>query len=135
MINFRLPDNLKPELYDFELRPYIGTNDTYGDKAFTFDGIMNMHFICVKPTRKVVFHSLDLTIDESKLAISSTTDLSVSLSKQIEYDQKREFTTLYLNGDCVANAKYTLKIEYTGLISTNLYGFYRSSYVENNKKI
>jgi hypothetical protein len=130
-----LPDNLKPELYDFEIRPYIGTNETYGDKAFTFDGKMNMHFICIKPTRKVIFHSLDLTIDESKLVISSTTDSSIGLSKQVEYDIKREFAIIHLNSDCVKNGKYVLNIVYTGLISSNLFGFYRSSYIENNTRI
>ena len=130
-INFRLPDNLKPTLYEFQIQPYIGTNETWNEKAFTFDGIMNMHFTCVKPTRKVVFHIKDLFIDESKLELVKDNTESISFVNKLEYDDVREFAILYLSSECVQNARYRLKIVYTGLIGANLYGFYRSSYLEN----
>jgi len=130
-INFRLPDNLKPRMYDFQIQAYIGTNETWNEKAFTFDGMMNMHFTCVKPTNKVVFHVKDLFIDESKLELIKNNIQVPSIVKKLEYDDVREFAILNLPSDCEQNANYTLKIVYTGLIGTNLYGFYRSSYVEN----
>jgi hypothetical protein len=130
-IDFRLPDNLRPTSYDFQIQPYIGTNETWNDKAFTFDGIMNMHFTCVKPTRKVVFHIKDLFIDESKLELTKDNTEQISFVKKLEYDDLREFAILNLPSECVQNANYKLKIVYTGLIGANLYGFYRSSYVEN----
>jgi aminopeptidase N len=93
-----------------------------------------MHFVCSTPTNKVVFHSLDLKIDAPKLAISSLTDLTIRLLKNVEFDEKRDFVVVYLTDDCKQGQKYVLTIEYTGLISSNLYGFYRSSYVDNQNK-
>jgi len=43
-MNYRLPDNLKPSLYQLEIQPFIL------DKPFTFKGKCNITFNCVQPT-------------------------------------------------------------------------------------
>ena len=127
-----MPENLKPELYELQIQPYIGTNETYGDKAFTFEGIMNMHFKCENSTNKIVFHINELEIEH--LEISSADAPTISLDSDFQEDYVRQFVIVKMSRNCVEGAMYKLKIEYTGPISRYLYGFYRSSYLDSTGK-
>ena len=94
---------------------------------------MNMHFVCMKPTKKIVFHSVGLDINTESLSIYSPSDSSSDVSKSLEFDEKRGFVILTMNHECVQNGEYTLKIDYSGTILPVLYGFYRSTYVINGE--
>ena len=89
-----------------------------------------MHFTCMKPTDKIVFHAADMEIQANTFAISSTTDSSISVMKSFEYDTRREFVTITMNKECIRNAQYILSMKYDGRILPTLYGFYRSSYLD-----
>jgi len=133
-INFRLPDNLVPILYDFHIKPYIGSNPTVwpAEKDYTFEGYIEMHLACAKPTNKIVFHAADMVINENTLAILSTTDPTMTVTKSVEIDKRREFVTVTMSKQCVQGANYTLSMTYDGNVLGTLYGFYRSSYIDNN---
>jgi hypothetical protein len=126
-----LPDNLKPTLYDFTLKPYIGRNEAWSaEKDFTFEGIMNFNFVCAKPTNKIVLHSKDLDIFADRLEITSVDDPAMEISKNLEFDIRREFVSVTMSKACVQGNKYVLKMEYTGRLLPQLYGFYISSYID-----
>lgn len=130
-INFRLPNNIVPTVYDLTITPYIGSNAAWdSSKDFTFEGIMNMHLLCYKATKKIVFHSAGLKINEDTLMLSSATDGTITFSKKLEYDNLREFVIVNLDRNCVEGSTYELKMDYTGIIVTELFGFYRSSYLD-----
>lgn len=130
-----MPDNLKPTLYDFTIKPYIGRNPAWpAEKDFTFEGSIDMHFTCVKSTNKIIFHAADMKIIESSLTIRSSTDPSMTVSKSIETDKLREFVIVTMSKQCVQGVGYTLSMTYDGNLLPALYGFYRSSYIDENGK-
>ena len=126
----RLPKHLWPTLYDVEIKPYIGGADVWGDRAFTFDGKINMHFKCVNETDALIFHILDLQIDNSSIKLTSTDDNGLSLAGGWKNDYEREFFVASFNRKCRINATYTLSLSYRGNIQKNLAGIYRSSYFD-----
>jgi hypothetical protein len=129
-MNYRLPDNLKPSLYQLEIQPFIL------DKPFTFKGKCNITFNCVQPTNEIIFHSHQLYIDENKLEISSLNDSSIRLNiHTIVYDVKRNFVIIKTNQNCLKNIDYTIMIVYTGLLSYKLNGFYISSYIDKKANL
>ena len=76
-----MPQNLKPTLYELTIQPYIGTNETYGDKAFTYEGQMNITFECLNATNKLIFHtSAETNIDKSKLKLSGGDGVDFNLN-------------------------------------------------------
>ena len=134
-----MPKELKPELYELTIKPYLGDEAVYGrEKAFTFDGHIKMHFECQNSTKQIVFHSDNsvLKLDASSLRIE-TDDRSNQLSaasKNIRYDSIREFVTIDMNRECKKGQKFSLELKYTGKIMNVLYGFYKSSYVNKDGK-
>ncbi len=129
-----MPQTLKPFLYELQLKLYIGTNETYGEKSFTTDGFAKIHFTCVIPTKKILFHAEDLNINETSIElISSDIDEQQIFTNKIpEYNFEKNFVLLNLNQECKRNSNYTLQMAYTGLILPYTYGLYRSSYVDKN---
>lgn len=75
-----------------------------------------------------------MTIIESSLTIRSTTDTTISVGKSYEYDKRREFVTVTMNKQCTKGASYILSMDYDGKVLGTLYGFYRSSYIDENGK-
>jgi hypothetical protein len=125
-VNFRLPSNLKPSLYELTIKPYIGTNETYQEKAFTYEGTMKMTFECLNATNKIIFHSSGNDIEESSLLLlGGSKPLTIV---ETMYDDVTEFFTLILNDECDEMREYSLSIKYSGSIRDDLEGFYLSSY-------
>ena len=129
-INYRLPKSLKPKLYELNVKPYIGPEDRYGSKAFTHESEITIHFTCVEPTKQIIFHSVNLNLDADSLRLTSTSGSNdVIVEKKIKYDSVRDFSIVSMSKECAKNAEYSLHLKYTGQISTSLFGFYRSSYI------
>jgi hypothetical protein len=119
---------LTPSLYELTVKPYIGR--TFGDRSFTFDGSIDIHFTCTKPTNQIIFHIKDLDFKNETIKLSSQTDSSLSLVLPWTNDYAREFFKANFSRNCQQGVNYVLHLEYVGEISKNLAGFYRSSYVE-----
>lgn len=122
-MSYRLPENIKPYLYDMTIKPYIGP--TYAEKSFTFEGKTLISFTCLEATNKIVLHTKELKIISSQLLSNSD---SISLINTPTVDNATDFTTFTMNKSCVAKSNYTIGIEFSGVILQALYGFYRSSY-------
>lgn len=137
-INFRLPNNLKPTFYDLQIKTYIGRNPSWpAEKDFTFEGIIDMTFTCMKPTNEIVFHAINLTMDPNSLKIrtNNVSNLTQQLdlaTKSFEYDSVRQFATVRMSRSCFPFENFTLTINYTGLIFEQTMGFYRSIYFDDN---
>ena len=130
-INYRLPQNLKPYLYEIKIQPFIGNQEQYGSMSFKFIGEISMHFTCQIPTNKIVFHSKNLDLKNYNLySLDTAENESISIL-DIDFDSIREFAIISIDQDCKFNSTYLLNINYTGDISENLTGFYRSSYVDS----
>lgn len=133
-IDYRLPTNLKPFDYELILKPYIGTESVYGNRSFTFDGQVSIMFKCVQPTNRIVMHELNLIIRRVRLGTQRTALQEISMSR-IEHDHEREFLIINLDSACVRNADYWVQIDYTGFLTDSLAGFYRSSYLDQNRTL
>ena len=124
----RLPIDITPTLYDLTIKPYIGAS--FGDKSFTFEGSMKIHFTCTKPTNKIIFHLKDLNFKNETIKLSSSNDSTLSIVLPWANDFQREFFIANFSRNCSQGVSYILNLEYVGQISKNLVGFYRSSYVD-----
>ncbi|CAF0920546.1 unnamed protein product [Brachionus calyciflorus] len=136
-IDFRLPKNLLPNSYSLMIQPYIGTNDTWdNNKTFTFDAEIKINFTCVISTNKIVLHALDLELDADSFTIESEDDKTgLNIEKTFTTDEVKNFIIIKMSKECLEESQYILYMKYKGLISSNLYGFYRSSYKDVNGKI
>ena len=133
-IDYRLPTNLKPFEYELILKPYIGTENVYGNRSFTFDGQVSIMFKCVQPTSRIVMHELNLIIKRVRLGTQRTELQEITMSR-IEHDHEREFLIINLDSSCVRNTDYWVLIDYTGFLTDSLAGFYRSSYLDQNRTL
>lgn len=133
-IDYRLPTNLKPIEYNVMLTPYIGTPERYGNRSFTFDGQVSILYKCVEPTNRIVLHELDIVVHKIRLGAARQRSQEVPMSR-VEHDAKREFLIINLDSPCVRNTQYTLSVEYMGHLNDILAGFYRSSYLDENKTV
>ena len=124
-IQYRLPNNLVPNLYELEIRPYIGTYETYKEKSFTFSGTVSIHFTCFEETDRIILHSKDLNIT-SKILTSNKKDVGVK--DKFDINIENDFLTIYPNSRLQKNTDYIIEIAFNGTILDKLYGFYRSSY-------
>lgn len=93
-----------------------------------------MHFTCTTPTDRIVFHAADMDIHQNSLVIQSVDNIdpTISVANSYEYDTVREFVIVSMNKECMAGVKYILFMTYDGRILPTLYGFYRSSYLDQN---
>ena len=119
---------MTPTLYELTIKPYL--DPTFGDKSFTFDGSIKIHFDCNHPTSQIIFHIKNLTLNNATISVSSPTDADLSIVLPWTNDYEREFFKANFNRNCQQGASYTLYIEYTGPISRTLVGFYSSSYID-----
>lgn len=124
--NYRLSDNVIPSNYVIEVEPiFSGTN-------FTFNGRAEITFRTQTTTNDIVLHINELTIDETlttlTLASSTTTQTVIS---GFSWDPVTHLYSLRTASTLVPNIDYRLTLVYTGILSDDMRGFYRSSYVEN----
>ena len=115
------------------MQAFIGPESIYPKKGFTFEGTVIMHLECVANTKKIQFHALELIITESKVMVNTTDGNELKLRSDFEYDKETEIFTINLEAELLAGSNYTVTVPYVAELGTNLYGFYRSSYVTNGQ--
>ena len=120
-----MPKNIDPFLYELQIRPFIGETKLYGNESFTFRGQVSISFTTREFTNKIVLHSKNLEIKNYSISIANE---SISIT-QIYKDEKTDFLTFSTDLFLESGMNYTLKIEFNGIISNKLYGFYKSSYL------
>lgn len=133
---YRLSTNIDPVNYNITLRPYL--LDKYNTKQFTFDGEVYIEIVPQTTTNYVMLHSKNLTYSLREYwpkptatgqAITKQT-LNVLGTRNVDTD----ISNLTVSGELTANQSYILHFVYTGYMSEDMHGFYRSQYVNDNNE-
>lgn len=126
-LNYRLPNNVIPSDYDIEIAPFFT-----GPSAFTFNGIVSIIIRPINTTSEIALHQNQLTINEPLTTLSLLSNPgSRTVINNAVWDNETHIYTLYTATPLQGNVDYRLTFLYTGILSENMRGFYRSSYVEN----
>lgn len=121
-VGYRLPNNTSPEHYEITLVTYIDENN------FTFTGTVVIHVRALEKTPSITLHARQLTINSVKLESETRDDVKLD---KFTYDKTTEFLTIPTMTQLEAGQKYVLTVQYTGELRADLFGFYRSSYVNS----
>lgn len=131
-VNYRLPNNIKPFLYDITLKVNMESPSHVNHSPFTFDGLINIHFTCLEPTKNIILHQKDLNINLFNLTQNL---VLIKTEENIEYDSTRDFMKIIMNQPCIKALNYSLQISYSANLSESLSGFYLSSYIDQYEQI
>ena len=128
VINYRLPKSLVPYYYDLKIDSKAF--DTLLE-PFNFDGEITIYFNALDlKVNSIVFHQFELDIilpsiivkiNEREIKVESTS-----------YDNATDLFTVNLAEMLEVNRNYSIYMKYTGLLKSNNYGFYKSSYLNSN---
>lgn len=126
-LNYRLPTNVIPSNYVIEIEPFFtGTNE------FTFSGRATITLRSLTTTNEIVLHQNQLTINEPLTTLTLASNAgSLTVISGTNWNNITHLYTLYTSTPLVPNIEYRLTFVYTGILSDDMRGFYRSSYVEN----
>lgn len=129
VIQYRLPNDTKPESYDI----YISTNIHSGD--FNFEGTVSILISVLSETSSIRLHSHRLhTIHDISLLEEGSGD-SVPLGIET-YDNDNNFLTIpLLTGVLESGKRYLLHIVFDGILQDDPRGFYKSSYIDDSGSV
>ncbi|CAF1142273.1 unnamed protein product [Rotaria sordida] len=120
----RIPMNLKPELYQWTITPDLIQEKFVGDLLYTFT--------CLESTKELIFHMVDLNIDNSTIAIVNSSSSSIPIFDSWYYDDHNQFMKINFLSNFQPAMIYTLHIVYSANIDRDLEGIYLSDYVDVN---
>lgn len=130
--NYRLNTPLRPSSYAIAITPYFDTGD---DRAFTFDAEVVINFNTQATTNQIKLHTEDLTFTAENITVWSVSGgINLNATNPLEFDDKYTFVYINLQSNLEVVTEYSLKVIYRGPIRTDLNGFYRNYYIENNVK-
>ncbi|XP_044726491.1 glutamyl aminopeptidase-like [Chrysoperla carnea] len=140
MVNYMLPNTLRPDHYDILLKPNLVTGN--------FSGRINIKFNVIHSTNEIVLHSKGLNIHRNSIRINvlnkggvlstvsslhqnETTDKkdSIKIMNIIETLDDREFLNIELNQEMLEGEQYEVIMDYDGIMKNKINGFYWSEYV------
>lgn len=128
--NVRLPAFIRPLHYNLFLHP----NLTQGDFKGKVDVVIHVN----RSTKYVLIHKRSMNITKHKIykqkegVTSDSTEVGTEMGLQKPYESKaNEFFVLVLEEE-LKPGKYVVKLEYEAVLSTELNGFYKSSYKDKN---
>ncbi|CAH0553358.1 unnamed protein product [Brassicogethes aeneus] len=124
-LNLRLPKSIVPNFYKLDLVPYLEEGN------FTFNGDILIEINVTKTCNNITLHSIDLNI--LSVDVFDHENNSVGI-RSIEEDKKVQFLVISLAENIISGRQYYIRIIFDGLLNDMMRGFYRSFYVENNRK-
>lgn len=125
-INYRLPNNTRPESYDITLITNIDQND------FNFMGSVVIQLRVLEASHNITIHARQLNIKTVKLATLSGTPIDLN---PFTYDNVTEFLVVPSRMELQKDTQYALTVDYSGELRTNSMGFYRGSYTNSKGEI
>lgn len=134
-IDYRLPTNVKPIHYIITLDPLLEDPDSTDPTTFT--GEVKITVEVIEETESITLHYNDMSNVTINVArVTDGTDIPV----QHTYDNITHFCTIRIDtsesgdveGTFKTNEKYVITTNYSGYHRDDMYGFYRSSYKEEN---
>lgn len=121
-----LPKGLTPVHYDLKVFD-INIPD------LTFAGEVSIEYSVEKTSDTVYLNARDLEITEAKVAVFSTKTESTVPVKEISYDKATEVVSIDLVSPIEESAtKVVVTVNYKAIIQTNMAGFYRSQYKDQD---
>jgi hypothetical protein len=128
IIKYRLPKSLKPYYYDLKID--IKTFDTQIEPV-NYDGEIKIYFNVLNlQVNSVEFHQFELDIVLSSIIVNFN-ERNINI-ESTSYDNVTDVFTVNLAEILEVNKNYSIFMKYTGLLKSNNYGFYKSSYVNSN---
>lgn len=125
-INYRLPNNTKPDAYDISIITDIDQG------IFEFSGSVTIYITALTHTDSITLHARQLNVTSFTLKSKSGKRYTIAPP---DYDKQTEFLTFrILNDQLLAGEKVALIIKYNGVLRSDQSGFYWSSYNDNNGK-
>lgn len=115
--NVRLPSRIRPLSYDLFIYPNLS--------SFKFFGKVKIVVRCLQPTQNVILHSRDLSVGDIKITDSRKTSLKIL--RRMEHKKNQQYL-IAVEKELEQMATYTLYLEFKGALSSNMEGFYKSSY-------
>ena len=133
-IDYRLPKNLIPYDYKIFIKPQFTT--IVNNSSFPYEGEVTISFNCVENTNRLIFHINKLLINGTTLSVKSLSDSSFTEIKGFSWtnDIERQFFVANLAQQFKANQNYSVFVQFTGYLTDDNAGFYRSSYLDNNQQ-
>lgn len=127
IVDYRLPTRVVPSNYDLTITPYFE-----GDKQFTFDGVVRITVRTSQPdVREIILHVHDLSIRENMNTLTEAKDpTSIAITNRSRNAITQKYT-LSLASAMKTNIDYLLEFYYTGNMTSDMKGFYRSWYVQD----
>lgn len=123
-IQYRLPNDTKPETYEIFISTNIHTQN------FTFEGTVSIQLVTVSETSSITLHSHRLHTIHDVSLISEDGGGSIPLGV-VTYDDDNNFLTIpLLSGVLEPARRYSLHIVYHATLQTDPRGFYISSYID-----
>ena len=113
---YRLPRTVIPTAYRLHLAPDLET--------FTFEGTTEIDIEIVEPIGSITLNAAELDFKATEL----TGPAGIHIT-EVSFDEEYERATLHLS-DTAEPGKYTLVVEYTGVINDQLRGWYRSKFTD-----
>lgn len=128
-VQYRLNSNVWPTSYEITITPYFNTED---DKAFTFDGHVKINLKTEEDNvNQIKLHSEDLEFTSANITLlRGTAILQLDVTEPLTFEKNYSFVYIKLTSPLQKSIDHSLTISYQGQIRSDLYGFYRSSYVE-----
>lgn len=126
----RLPDNLIPESYNINLQPYLYTKlPNATEQDYFFEGNSTVRFKCVKDTRTIFLHALDLYVDKVAVTHYNTRE-NIGVERYTLHNNSNFFEIL-LKKQLIGNGDYyELFTKFKGVLLDDLTGLYTSEYTE-----
>lgn len=118
---YRLSDQVIPMSYELRIIPDLET--------FTFRGSVKITILVKDTTKKIELHSKKLTINEVQVSKGAR-----PIEKDYKLDEENDLLTIETKLELSYNTEYTLTIDFQGLLSEDMKGFYKSSYVLNDNE-
>src|SRR5437016_3285982 len=116
----RLPDSVRPERYNLELRPDL--------QRFTFTGDESITIRVRKPVKSIELNASQLEVTKATLSRRGERPLA---AKDIELLKDRQRLRLTFEST-IPVGEATLRLGFTGTLNDELAGFYRSRYTMSN---
>ncbi|KAK3721405.1 hypothetical protein QZH41_018782 [Actinostola sp. cb2023] len=122
--NIRLPKDLQPTQYNVLLE--LDLNST-----FNFSGTVDIFFICVKATKRIILHSKKLNITYFSLHEITRNDVTTRRITVVRMSKNENNSHIVFETDDFLHAngkKCILTITFNGMLATDNLGFYKQSY-------
>ena len=116
--DYRLPRTVVPSHYDLEIAPDLG--------ASRFMGSVAIDVTVAEPTDTVVLNAVDLDIQDAVVVVGEVDHRATA-----RMDPENERLVLSVTEPLPAGPAM-VRIRYTGILSDQLRGFYRSTYTDDD---